>query len=63
MEMRTPEARTIMFLDLETNNNSYFGAVAPPRHPENFVVMNGYAVESVPLPDAAGRAAAMAEHP
>lgn len=48
MEMRSPEARTIMFLDLETNNHEYFGAMAPPRHPENFVVMNGYAVESVP---------------
>lgn len=48
MEMRPPEARTIMFLDLETNNNQYYGAVASPRHPENFVVMNGYAIESVP---------------
>lgn len=48
MDMRTPEPRTIMFLDLETNNNPYFGAVASPRHPENWVVMNGYAVESQP---------------
>jgi len=38
----------IMFLDLETNNHEYFGALASPRHPENFVVMNGYAIESEP---------------
>ncbi len=48
MEMRSPEPRTIMFLDLETNNHEYFGAIASPRHPENFVVMNGHAVESQP---------------
>lgn len=39
----------IMFLDLETNNHQYHGAVASPRHPENFVVMNGYAVEDTPF--------------
>lgn len=39
---------SIMFLDLETNNHEYFGAVASPRHPENFVVMNGYAIEAEP---------------
>lgn len=38
----------IMFLDLETNNHQYYGAVASPRHPENFVVMNGFAIESEP---------------
>ncbi len=48
MEVRSPEPRTIMFLDLETNNHEYFGAIASPRHPENFVVMNGHAVESEP---------------
>lgn len=40
--------RTILFLDLETNNNPYFGAVASPRHPENWPVMIGTASESVP---------------
>jgi hypothetical protein len=48
MDMRSPEPRTIMFLDLETNNHEYYGAIASPRHPENFVVMNGHAVESTP---------------
>ena len=38
----------IMFLDLETQNKPYYGAVASPRHPDNFVVMNGFAIESVP---------------
>lgn len=38
----------IMFLDLETNNHHYYGAMASPRHPENFVVMNGYAIEAAP---------------
>lgn len=40
---------TILFLDLETQNNPYFGAIASPRHPENYVVMNGYASESAPF--------------
>ena len=28
----------VMVLDIETENNPYFGAVASPRHPENYVV-------------------------
>jgi hypothetical protein len=35
----------IIFLDLETENHPYFGAVASPRHPENYVVANGWAVD------------------
>lgn len=38
----------ILFIDLEVQNKPYFGAMASPRNPENFVVMNGYAIESVP---------------
>lgn len=38
----------IMFLDLEVDNRPYFGAMASPRHPQNFVVMNGFAIESEP---------------
>ena len=41
-------ANNIMFLDLETENHEYFGALASPRNPANYVVMNGYAVESTP---------------
>lgn len=39
----------IMFIDLETNNNQYFGAVASPRHPDNYVVMVGQAIDSKPF--------------
>lgn len=38
----------ILFLDLEVDNRPYYGAMASPRHPENFVVMNGFAIESEP---------------
>lgn len=38
----------VMILDIETNNHKYYGAMASPRHPENFPVMVGYAVESTP---------------
>lgn len=39
----------IMHLDLEVQNHPYFGAVASPRHPENYVVMLGQAIEDKPL--------------
>lgn len=39
----------IMFIDLETNNNQYYGAVASPRHPDNYVVMVGQAIDSKPF--------------
>lgn len=39
----------VMILDLETNNHPYYGAVASPRHPDNYVVMTGYAIEDTPF--------------
>lgn len=38
----------IMILDLETENHKYFGAVASPRHPENYVVAVGQAIDTNP---------------
>lgn len=38
----------IMFWDLETENHPYFGAVASPRHPDNYVVLNGWAIDTAP---------------
>lgn len=38
----------IMHIDLETNNNPYYGAVASPRHPDNYVVMVGWAIDEQP---------------
>lgn len=38
----------IMVLDLEVENHSYFGELASPRHPDNYVVMVGQAVEHEP---------------
>lgn len=38
----------IMFFDLETQNHKHFGAVASPRHPENYVVLNGWAIDEQP---------------
>lgn len=42
-------ANRIMFMDLETQNNPYFGAIASPRHPDNYVVLNGWAIDTQPL--------------
>lgn len=39
----------IMVLDLETENNPYYGAVASPRHPENYVVAIGQAIDEQPF--------------
>ena len=36
-----------MILDLETQNHPYFGAVASPRHPENYVVLNGWRIDEI----------------
>lgn len=41
-------ANKVMIIDLETENNPYFGEVASPRHPENYVVMIGEAIEHQP---------------
>lgn len=38
----------IMFIDLETENKSYFGALASPRHPDNYVVAEGRAIDTQP---------------
>ena len=38
----------IMILDLETENHKYYGAVASPRHPENYVVAVGQALDTNP---------------
>lgn len=38
----------ILHLDLETNNNPYYGAVASPRHPDNYVVAIGWAIDEKP---------------
>lgn len=38
----------IMFLDLETENHGYYGALASPRHPDNYVVLNGWACDTQP---------------
>jgi hypothetical protein len=39
----------IWFVDLETQNKPYYGAVASPRHPDNYVVMVGQALDSKPF--------------
>lgn len=39
----------IMFIDLECENKPYFGAVASPRHPDNYVVAVGQAIDTQPF--------------
>lgn len=38
----------ILVIDLEVENNPYYGEMASPRHPDNYVVMYGEARESAP---------------
>ncbi len=38
-----------MIVDLEVQNKTYCGALASPRHPENYVVACGYAIEEAPF--------------
>ena len=38
----------VMILDLETENLPYFGSIASPRNPDNYVVAVGQAIEDVP---------------
>lgn len=38
----------IMFIDLEVQNKTYYGALASPRHPDNYVVAVGQAIEDTP---------------
>ena len=40
---------TPFYIDLETENHTYFGALASPRHPKNFVVACGWAVGNGPV--------------
>lgn len=39
----------IMFIDLETENHTYCGALASPRHPKNYVVAEGRAIDEQPF--------------
>lgn len=39
----------IMFFDLEVENYDYFGALASPRCPKNYVVLNGWAIDTNPM--------------
>lgn len=39
----------VMILDLETENHKYYGALASPRHPDNYVVAVGQALDSEPF--------------
>lgn len=39
---------SIMHIDLETQNQPFHGAVASPRHPDNYVVAVGWAVDEQP---------------
>ena len=39
----------IMFIDLETENHRYYGALASPRHPDNYVVAEGRAIDEQPF--------------
>lgn len=39
----------ILFIDLEVENHKYFGAMASPRHPDNYVVAVGQALDEQPF--------------
>ena len=39
----------IMFVDLEVENHTYFGALASPRHPKNYIVAEGRAIDTQPF--------------
>lgn len=39
----------IMFIDIETENRTFCGALASPRHPENYVVAEGRAIDTAPF--------------
>lgn len=41
-------ADRIMFWDLETENQPFHGAIASPRNPNNYVVLNGWAIDKAP---------------
>lgn len=39
----------VMIIDLETENRPYYGAIASPRHPDNYVVAVGQVLEEQPF--------------
>ena len=39
----------VMIIDLETENNPYYGDISSPRHPDNYVVAEGHCIEEVPF--------------
>lgn len=39
----------IMFIDLETENHTHCGALASPRHPQNYIVAEGRAIDETPF--------------
>lgn len=39
----------ILFNDIETQNHTYFGALASPRHPDNYIVADGRAIDTNPF--------------
>lgn len=45
--MSTPNK--VMFIDLETENHGYFGALSSPRHPDNYLVAEGRAIDLNPF--------------
>lgn len=45
-ELKIAVRDKIMHLDLETENWPYYGAVASPRHPDNYVVLNGWRIDA-----------------
>lgn len=44
--MSTPR---ILFIDLETENKVHCGALASPRHPDNYIVAEGRAIDTLPF--------------
>lgn len=38
----------IMFFDTETQTHQYYGAKASPRHPDNYIVAEGHAIDTAP---------------
>lgn len=39
----------ILFIDLEVENHTHYGALASPRHPKNYVVAEGRAIDTAPF--------------
>lgn len=39
----------VLIIDIETENRAYYGALASPRHPDNYVVAVGQAIDHAPF--------------